>query len=57
MSKKTKSKQFTESLVKGRIAETIFERMLLATEKYTVLKGGYERILSVKTYKRSIWVF
>jgi hypothetical protein len=34
--------EFTESLVKGRIAEIIFERMLLATDKYTVLKGGYE---------------
>lgn len=37
--------QFTQNLIKGRIAETIFERMLLATEHYTVLKGGYEHTM------------
>jgi hypothetical protein len=37
--------QFTERLIKGRIAETIFEQMLLATEHYTVLKGGYEHTM------------
>jgi len=31
---------FTQNLIKGRIAETIFERMFLATGNYTVLKGG-----------------
>lgn len=36
---------FTENLVKGKIAETIFERMLLATGNYTVLKGGYEHTM------------
>jgi hypothetical protein len=40
MSKKQKQIEFTQSLVKGRIAETIFEQMLLATGNYTVLKGG-----------------
>lgn len=37
--------QFTQNLIKGRIAETIFERMLLATGNYTVLKGGYENTM------------
>lgn len=42
MSQKQNPIKFTQSLVKGRIAETIFEQMLLATGNYTVLKGGYE---------------
>jgi hypothetical protein len=45
MSKTQKQIEFTERLVKGRIAETIFERMLLATGNYTVLKGGYEHTM------------
>jgi hypothetical protein len=45
MSTKQSPTEFTQSLVKGRIAETIFERMLLATDKYTVLKGGYEHTM------------
>jgi hypothetical protein len=40
MSQKQNSIKFTESLVKGRIAETIFEQMLLATGNYIALKGG-----------------
>jgi hypothetical protein len=36
---------FTQNLIKGRIAETIFERMFLATGNYTVLKGGYENTM------------
>lgn len=37
--------KFTQNLIKGRIAETIFERMFLATGNYTVLKGGYENTM------------
>jgi len=45
MSKYKDPIQFTENLIKGRIAETVFERMFLATEHYTVLKGGYEHTM------------
>lgn len=45
MSKKQNPIEFTQNLVKGRIAETIFEQMLLATGNYTVLKGGYEHTM------------
>lgn len=36
---------FTKSLVKGRIAETIFSQMLRDTGEYTVLEFGYEKIV------------
>lgn len=36
---------FTRSLVKGRIAETIFAQMLRDTGNYTVLEFGYEKIV------------
>lgn len=45
MSTKQDAIKFTKNLVKGRIAETIFEQMLLATGNYTVLKGGYEHTM------------
>ncbi len=53
MSTKQDAIEFTKNLVKGRIAETIFEQMLLATENYTVLKGGYEDLFH-QIYKRVI---
>jgi len=34
-----------ERMIKGRIAETVFEQMFLATKKYTILKGGYEHTM------------
>jgi len=36
---------FARSLVKGRIAETIFSQMLRDTGEYTVLEFGYEKIV------------
>lgn len=36
---------FTHQLIKGRIAETIFEQMLRDTNKFTILSFGYEKIL------------
>lgn len=36
---------FTRNLIKGRIAETIFEQMFKATGKYTVLPLGYENTM------------
>ena len=45
MSKYKDPIKFIHNLIKGRIAETVFERMLLATEHYTVLKGGYEHTM------------
>lgn len=36
---------FTRSLVKGRIAETIFSQMFRDTGEYNVLEFGYEKIV------------
>jgi hypothetical protein len=36
---------FTKSLVKGRIAETLFEQMLRDTGCFTILAFGYENVL------------
>ena len=36
---------FSEKLIKGRIAETIFEQMLRDTDAFTILSFGYEKIL------------
>ena len=36
---------FSRKLVKGRIAETIFEQMLRDTECFTILAFGYESVL------------
>lgn len=36
---------FTGMLIKGQIAEIIFEQMLRETNKFTVLSFGYEKIL------------
>ncbi len=36
---------FSKNLIKGRIAETLFEQMLRDTECFTILSFGYEKIL------------
>ena len=36
---------FSKKLIKGRIAETLFEQMLRDTDCFTILKFGYESIL------------
>lgn len=36
---------FAQNLIKGRIAETIFEQMFQNCGKYTVLRAGYEHIM------------
>ncbi|MDD3006046.1 MAG: hypothetical protein PHX30_00470 [Candidatus Pacebacteria bacterium] len=36
---------FAKSLIKGRIAETIFAQMLRGTKEFTVLEFGYEKII------------
>ena len=36
---------FSKNLVKGRIAETLFEQMLRDTGLYTILAFGYENII------------
>ena len=36
---------FARSLVKGKIAETIFAQMLRSTGEFTVLEFGYEKII------------
>ncbi len=37
--------EFTKELIKGRIAETIFEQMFRESGKYTILRSGYEYTL------------
>lgn len=37
--------EFTRELIKGRIAETIFEQMFRESGKYTILRSGYEYTL------------
>ncbi len=39
------SENFARSLVKGKIAETIFAQMLRETGQFTVLEFGYEKIV------------
>ena len=39
------SVRFTRSLVKGKIAETIFAQMFRSVGKYTVLEFGYEKVI------------
>lgn len=36
------NKDFTKELIKGRIAETIFEQMFRGSGRFTILKFGYE---------------
>lgn len=37
--------EFSKNLVKGRIAETLFEQMLRDAEAFTILEFGYEKVL------------
>lgn len=39
------TEKFSRNLVKGRIAETIFEQMYRDTGNFTVLEFGYEKIV------------
>ena len=39
------SAAFARSLVKGRIAETVFAQMYRDTGRYTVLEFGYEKVI------------
>ena len=34
--------EFSKELIKGRVAETIFEQMFRESDKFTILKFGYE---------------
>ena len=47
--------QFSENLIKGKIAETIFEQMFRNEGRYTILHFGYEHIVPelVKTGERN----
>ena len=36
---------FTKELIKGRIAETVFEQMFRESGQYTILRAGYEYTL------------
>ncbi|MBI2034033.1 MAG: hypothetical protein HYT13_02965 [Candidatus Liptonbacteria bacterium] len=47
---------FEHNLIKGRIAETIFEGMFRDTKKFTVLHSGYEYTESVLAQYRSMVV-
>jgi hypothetical protein len=37
--------KFTHELIKGKIAEIIFEQMISHTEGYTILEFGYEKVV------------
>ena len=37
--------QFTHELIKGKIAEIIFEQMIHNTKGYTILEFGYEKVV------------
>lgn len=37
--------QFTKELIKGKIAEIIFEQMIHDTSGYTILEFGYEKVV------------
>jgi len=41
----TSTAKFSRDLVKGRIAETVFEQMYRDTGNFTVLEFGYEKIV------------
>jgi hypothetical protein len=47
---------FEHSLIKGRIAETIFEMMFRDTKKFTVLHLGYEYTTSILAQYRNMVV-
>lgn len=43
---------FSESLIKGKIGETIFEQMLRETNNFTILPFGYEKVLPAVIYEQ-----
>jgi hypothetical protein len=45
MDKKQSHKDFIKHLIKGKIAEIIFEEMFRESGKYTILRSGYEYTL------------
>ena len=44
--------EFAKNLVKGRIAETLFEQMLRKTDYFTLLSFGYEKTLPELTNRQ-----
>jgi len=40
-----KTIEFTHELIKGKIAEIIFEQMIHSTKGYTILEFGYEKVV------------
>ncbi len=48
------SVNFEYNLIKGRIAESVFETMFHATKKFTVLRFGYESTVSMLAQYRNI---
>jgi hypothetical protein len=40
-----KTIDFTHELIKGKIAEIIFEQMIHSTKGYTILEFGYEKVV------------
>src|SRR3989344_3988764 len=46
--------QFTRELIKGRIAEVIFEQMIREEGKYTVIPFGYEHTMPTLSQYRNI---
>jgi hypothetical protein len=50
--KKQTPYDFSKQLIKGKIAEMIFEQMLRDTEKFTVLAFGYENVLPELMHKQ-----
>ncbi|HRH55286.1 MAG TPA: hypothetical protein PK609_00250 [Candidatus Paceibacterota bacterium] len=48
-------KDFSKQLIKGKIAELVFEQMFRDAEKYTVIPFGYESVVSeLQQYTRQI---
>jgi len=48
-----KSLQFSKNLVKGRIAEILFDQMLRDTGHFTILAFGYENILPELAHRQN----
>lgn len=50
-----KNTNFTEGLIKGKIAEIVFEQMFRETKKFTILPFGYETTLpEVAQYQQDV---
>ena len=44
--------KFTQNLIKGKIAEIIFEQMVHHTDGYTILEFGYEKVVRQLAHER-----